>query len=42
MRERVTVGTLSVSQSVSLSVCVSLIHSGEGAIFKVETSISTF
>ena len=36
MRERVTVVTLSVIQSVSLSV----FHSGEGAVFGVETYIS--
>ena len=42
MRERVTVVTLSVSQSVSLSVCVSLFDFGEGAAFRVETYISTF
>ena len=34
MRERVTV--------VTLSVCVSLFDFGEGAVFRVETYISTF
>ena len=38
MRERVTVVTLSVNQSV----CVSLFDFGEGAVFRVETYISTF
>ena len=38
MRERVTVVTLSVCQSVSLS----LFYFGEGAVFRVETYISTF
>ena len=36
MRERVTVVTLSVCLSVSL---LSLFHSGEGAVFGVETYI---
>ena len=36
MRERVTVVTLSVSQSVSQSVCVSLFYFGEGAVLRVE------
>ena len=40
MRERVTVVTLSVSQSVCLSDRVSLFYSGEGAVFRVETYIS--
>ena len=35
MRERVTVFTLSVCHSL----CVSLFHSGEGAVFRVETYI---
>ena len=38
MRERVTVVTL----SVCLSVCVPLFDFGEGAVFRVETYISTF
>ena len=37
MRERVTVVTL----SVCLSVCL-LFYCGEGAVFRVETYISTF
>ena len=39
MRERVTVVTLSVILSFSQSVCVSLFHSGEGAVLGVETYI---
>ena len=35
MRERVTVVTLSVCQSV----CLSLFYFGEGAVFRVETSL---
>ena len=38
MRERVAVVTLSVCQSVSMS----LFDFGEGAVFRVETYISTF
>ena len=37
MLERVTVVTL----SVTLSLCLSLIYFGEGAVFRVETYIST-